>query len=86
MLDNPCWLLLLHVPILWLSGLPGPPEDSLKVPREVGLLGTGAGTGASFPGADIGSKGLLTCFGSFLPAMKLPTTTCRDKPTVTSYL
>lgn len=39
MLAKPCgWLLLLQAPVLWLRGLPGPPEDSLKVPRDGGLL------------------------------------------------
>ncbi|KAJ6930873.1 hypothetical protein NC652_015053 [Populus alba x Populus x berolinensis] len=34
----PCGLLLLQAPVLWFSGLPGPPDDSLRVPRDGGLL------------------------------------------------
>lgn len=85
MLAIPCWLLLLHVvPVLWFIGLPGPPEDSLKVPRDGGLLAPVMGIGpllASLPGAEEGSMAAaaaaILCFGSFFPsAMKLPTTTC----------
>jgi len=80
----PCWLLLLAVAAApWFIGLPGPPEDSLSVPLDGGLLGpipTPIGTGAigaSFGGADAGSDGAACCFfGFFSPVlvMKLPTT------------
>lgn len=79
---NSCWLLL-SAPMFWLSGLPDPPpEDSLKVPCEGGLLAPDVrirGIGVSFVGADEGKSKGLVCFGSFFPsAMKLPTTTCRE--------
>lgn len=42
--------------MLWLSGLPGPPEDSLRVPRDGGLLGPVVpSAGANFVTADKGS-------------------------------
>jgi hypothetical protein len=88
MLDRPpCWLLLLLAVAVaaWFIGLPGPPEDSLGVPLDGGLLGPiptliGAGAiGASFGGADAGSDGAACCFFTFFSTasvMKLPTTIC----------
>lgn len=75
MLDMPCGLLLLQPPVLWLSGLPGPPEDSLSVPRDWGLLApVGPLLGGSF-GAT--GSNWFAVFDSFRPsATKLPTTTC----------
>ena len=77
MLDMPCGLLLLQAPVLWLSGLPGPPEDSLRVPRDGGLLAPVCPPpGPSFDGAFKGSIWFAD-FDSFRPSvMKLPTTTC----------
>lgn len=76
MLDMPCGLLLLPAPVLWLSGLPCPPEDSLRVPCDGGLLtpfGPLAAANRGPPGGSI----LISVFESFRPsAAKLPTTTC----------
>jgi hypothetical protein len=94
MLDRPpCWLLLLLLAVAvaappWFIGLPGPPEDSLSVPLDGGLLGpipTPIGTGAigaSFGGADAGSGGAACCFFAFfspVSGLKLPTTICSCK-------
>lgn len=86
-----CWTLLLHVvPVLWFIGLPGPPpEDSLRVPRDGGLLPSTIGMGlllASFPGAEVGSRGMVY-FRSFFPsAIKLPTTTYSERSCAFSFL
>lgn len=70
MLEKPCRLLLLSVPVLPLRGLAGLQEDSLKVPREVGPLPAGdLPPGESFAGADAESKSLI-CFDSFFPPAK----------------
>lgn len=71
--------------MLWLRGLPGPPDDSLSVPRDGGLLvpvtPPPPPTGAIFGGADEGSTWLAD-FDSLRPsAIKLPTTTCNGKET-----
>lgn len=43
--EMPCGvLLLLQASVLWLSGLPAPPEDSLRVPRDGELLWPAVGT------------------------------------------
>jgi hypothetical protein len=79
MLEKPGRLLLL----LWLSGLLGPPEDSLKVPLEGGLAGPiGLPPGASLTGMEPGSEVLLCFFFSFFPsATKLPIITCQAHAT-----
>lgn len=78
--DMPCGLLFLQAPVLWLSGQPGPPDDSLRVPRDGGLVApVGKPPGASFAGAGWGSIWHAD-FGSFRPsAIKLPTTTCKER-------
>lgn len=78
MLDMPCGLSLLPAPVLWLSGLPCPPEDSLRVPCDGGLLTPfGPLDAASRGPADEGSL-FISVFGSLRPsAAKLPTTTCK---------
>lgn len=83
----PCGLLLLQAPVLWLSGLPGPPEDSLRVPRDGGLLApVGPPLGASLGGAVEGSIRFVD-FDSFLPsAIKLPTTTCSGRLAICQWL
>lgn len=65
--------------MLWLSGLPPPPEDSLKVPRDGGLLAAAGRLAALwFWDADRTSF-CCTSFASFWPsAIKLPTTTCKN--------
>lgn len=71
--DMPCGLLL-QVPMLWLTGLPGPPEDSLRVPCEGELVTPGT----TFAGADRPSIWFVD-FASFrLSVIKLPTTTCKQ--------
>lgn len=43
--EKPCdGLLLLQAPVLWLSGLPVPPDDSLRVPPDGELLWPAVGT------------------------------------------
>lgn len=75
MVERPCRLMLLHAPTLWLSGLPGPPEDSLNAPRDSGLLAPVVPPATSFPAVETGSA-RLACFDSFFPSgIKLPTTT-----------
>lgn len=76
MLDMLCGLLLLHAPVLWLSGLPGPPEDSLRVPRDGGLLApVGPATAVNFGVTDKGS--MFAIFDSLRASvLKLPTITC----------
>lgn len=75
MFAMPCGVLLLQAPVLWLSGLPGPPEDSLSVPREGGLPAPAPTPEVNFCGAD--RSGGFIGFDSFCPsAIKLPTTTC----------
>lgn len=73
-------LLLLHPPVFWLRGLPGPPDDSLRFPREAGLP-TADGPGRNL-GIEIEDKGSvwITDFVSFQPsAKKLPTITCNRR-------
>lgn len=53
MFAMPCRVLLLQAPVLWLSGLPGPPEDSLSVPREGGLLVPAPMPEANFGGTEV---------------------------------
>ena len=78
----PGGLLLLHVPVLWLRGLPGPPpDDSLIVPRDGGLLVPvmPPPTWPNFGGPEKGSIWVAD-FDSLRPsAIKLPTTTCNGK-------
>lgn len=71
-----CGLLLLHAPVLWLSGLPGPPEETLRVPWDGGLLApVGPVTATSFGVTDKGS--MFAIFDSLQASViKLPTTTC----------
>lgn len=77
MLDMPCGLLLLPTPVLWLSGLPCPPEDSLRVPCDGGLLTPFGPLAAANRGPAVGGSILISVFDSFRPsAAKLPTTTC----------
>ena len=79
MLDMPGGLLLLHAPVLWLSGLPGPPEDSLRVPRDGGLLGPVGPLAAPRFGIEDKGSTRLPDFDSLRPsATKLPTTTCSN--------
>lgn len=68
-------LLLLQAPVLWLIGLPGPPDDSLRVPRDGGLFGPAAPP----PSPKVGEgSARFADFGSLRPsAIKLPTTTCK---------
>lgn len=77
MLDIPCGLLLLQASVVRLSGLPGPPDDSLRVPRDGGLLApVGPLHGASLGCANRGSIWCLD-FDSLRPSvLKLPTMTC----------
>lgn len=56
MADKPSWLLLLQAPVLWFRGLPGPPDDSLCVPRDSGLPGATMPPAVTFPWADAGSE------------------------------
>lgn len=57
MLDkNGGWLLLLGGAMPGCNGLPAPPEDSLNVPLEGGLLGPIPAVGTAFDGADAGSE------------------------------
>lgn len=74
MLEKAGWLLLL----LWLSGLLGPPEDSLRVALEGGLAGPiDPPPSTSLLGMDPGSEMALRFFFSFFPsAKKLPIITC----------
>ncbi|KAJ7005577.1 hypothetical protein NC653_005025 [Populus alba x Populus x berolinensis] len=74
----PCGLLL-QAPVLWFSGLPGPPDDSLRVPRDGGLLTpVDPPVGGSFDVADEGSMWFAD-FDTLRPsAMKLLTTTCNE--------
>lgn len=68
----------------WFSGLPGPPDDSLNVPLDGGLLGPVPLIGTIFSGADIGSEGACS-FGPFFPSvLKLPTTICTGEAAVRS--
>ena len=74
-----CGSLLLQAAVLWFSGLPGPPDDSLRIPRDGGLL-----TPADPPlggSRDVADDGCLNFadFDSLRPfATKLPTTTCNE--------
>jgi hypothetical protein len=78
MFDMPCGLLL-QAPVLWFSGLPGPPDDSLRVPRDGGLLTpVDPPVGGSFDVADEGSMWFADFDTLRLPAMKLLTTTCNE--------
>ena len=66
-------------PVLWLSGLPGPPEDSLKVPRDVGLLGpVGPAAAWGLPGVNGSVRLPIFCSLRF-SAIKLPTITCHTQ-------
>jgi len=86
MLDMPCGLLLLQAPVLWFSGLPGPPDDSLRVPRDGGLLTpVDPPLGGSLDVADDGSV-WFAVFDSLRPsATKLPTTTCNENDGSVSF-
>lgn len=58
------------------GGLPGPPDDSLKVPRDVGLPAIDA------PGPYIVSGWLIPGLDSFHSSeIKLPTIICKQKQT-----
>lgn len=75
MLDMPWGFVLL--PVLWLSGLPAPPEDSLRLPCDGGLLApVTPKPGASFGGAESGSAWFIGLDSLRPSAMKLPTITC----------
>lgn len=77
-IEMPWGLLLLQAPVLWLSGLPGPPEDSLRVPRDGGLLGPVVpSAGANFVNADKGSIWFANLDSLRPSEMKLATTTWR---------
>uniref|UniRef100_J3MYR4 Uncharacterized protein n=1 Tax=Oryza brachyantha TaxID=4533 RepID=J3MYR4_ORYBR len=78
MLGRPDWPWLLRV-TPWFIGLPGPPDDSLNVPLEGGLLGPVPLISAIFGSAGTGSEGACN-FGPFFPSvLKLPTTICGHK-------
>lgn len=74
-------LLLLQPPILLFRGLPGPPDDSLKFPREGGL------PTADTPGMNFGSgSACIPDFDSFHPSVKkLPMITCNRTVSPNAY-
>jgi hypothetical protein len=63
-----------------------PPDNSLNVPLEGGLLGPIPVVGATFSGTDVGSEGACF-FDSFLPPeLKLPSTICREYMQIISII